>query len=315
MKSHMFTALATLMSLSTSAHANSVSFDLAYETVGPWKIAGSSMWGDSCIADINNNATTLRVMYTVYTNSWYFGVPYYQNNNPTAQFGLGWPNVATQPIRMDTQVLDGWAMYDFSEQLQTIHAAKDGWYLNINLDRGLQSWQLHSKTAIMAKVKQCAQNHGKKNALKFDSKKIAAAIAAQKKQQATQGQPQIKLDPKKFAAGLKKAQQQKQQQAKQAKPQFNFFDKNGCPLPNIFKSPASNQPINVEFRDWTHQQQAKRIYWIGFDGQLVQMPQFVKGNARFRAYNGHNFVVKDIQGKCYGGLHKATVNNFIFNIK
>ena len=346
MKTRILSASIGLLGLATNcAHANSVSFDLAYETAGQWTISGSSMWGDSCIAEISNNQSTLRIMYTVYTNSWHFGVPYYQNNNPTAKFGLGWPNVATQPIQMSTQVLDGWAMYDFSENFNIIQNAQDGWFLNINLDRGLQSWQLHNKSAILVKIKQCAQNHGKRAAAQVDQKKLAAFFANLKQkqqQQAAPAKPQFNFDKQKFAAALKAHQQKKQQQAAPAKPQFkfdqqkfaaalkaqqqkrtaapkqpafSFFDQNGCPKPGTFQSQSSNKPINVEFRDWTHQQQAKSIFWIDYKGQLVRMPDFVNGNARFRAYDGHNFVVKDFNGKCYGGLHKVSANKYIFDIK
>lgn len=88
-----------------------------------------------------------------------------------------------------------------------------------------------------------------------------------------------------------------------------------CPVSGSLKSPPSNEHVSVEFRDATFNQRAKSVYWIDFEGKLIEMGPIFEGKVTFSSYKAHKFLVKDSGGKCYGGFFDATLKNNIFTIK
>jgi hypothetical protein len=79
----------------------------------------------------------------------------------------------------------------------------------------------------------------------------------------------------------------------------------GCPRLGTVKSPGSNQPATIEFVNKMVSGRAAQIYWLDFNGNPVAYAIFDKDAITFDTYAGHAWIVKDFDGRCYGGVYTA----------
>ena len=69
--------------------------------------------------------------------------------------------------------------------------------------------------------------------------------------------------------------------------------------------PKSGVPATVEFVYGIGSGRATLIYWLDFAGNPVDMSTFDGATVALDSYVGHAFIVKDFDGKCYGGVFVA----------
>jgi hypothetical protein len=163
-----------------SSHGNAMTFDLVYAQIGDWEIKGGSETGDTCAAETDNGAVSLLVTYTEYTGDWHMGVPYYDEDNPTASVGVGEEGFLNDALDMSSDFINGWALADGETSLNILESLSAGDYLNLELDRGVQSWQISpgDRDKVLRVIQECARNSGKKQASSKPQKVKKSSAAA-----------------------------------------------------------------------------------------------------------------------------------------
>ena len=76
----------------------------------------------------------------------------------------------------------------------------------------------------------------------------------------------------------------------------------GCPRLGSVISPTSNAPTTIEFVNRIASDRATTIYRIDSKGNPVGFAIFDKKPLMFTTYVGHSWIVKDSDGRCYGGV-------------
>ncbi len=88
----------------------------------------------------------------------------------------------------------------------------------------------------------------------------------------------------------------------------------GCPAYGSVVSPASSTPAPVTFVN--RADQAVTIYWIGFDGQINEYAGTLPGESvTFDSYVGHNWLAKDFDFTCRGGVLSVAPGGSTFEIR
>jgi subtilisin family serine protease len=85
----------------------------------------------------------------------------------------------------------------------------------------------------------------------------------------------------------------------------------GCPAYGAYASPASDVPARVRF--YNASDIAVSLYWIGFDGQIVEYAGTLPGESyELDSYVGHYWLAKDFDGTCHEGVMEVTdgMNDF-----
>ena len=90
----------------------------------------------------------------------------------------------------------------------------------------------------------------------------------------------------------------------------------GCPRLGTVFSPNSNTPATIEFIDQASQADgAKQVYWIDGQGNPVSISIFDNRRANISSYTGHKFVVKNFDGRCFGGVYEVRAGHNRFFIR
>lgn len=88
----------------------------------------------------------------------------------------------------------------------------------------------------------------------------------------------------------------------------------GCPAFGMFASVPSDQPAHAIFVNQSDV--AVSIYWIDFDGQIVEYGATLPGETwEVDTWSGHFWLAKDFDGTCHGGMHVATAGQNVFAFK
>lgn len=180
--------------------------ETAYQKVGRWSVVSvraGNVFG-YCAADVDNGKVQFRIGTD--GDSWQIGVPYYgQRGKVQGYYGF------RDASEVGTFVVegDGWASMAIDrDQLDTF---RDVPTFAINLDRGLQVFNLQGAGAAIDAARQCARNQGQRQ------------VAAQPQPNRVPAPP-----PPGPAAG-----------------------KGGCPAPGSVRSPKTNVPVKVLFYNGT----------------------------------------------------------------
>lgn len=180
-----------------------------------------------------------------------------------------------------------------------LDAIKAGHQLIMNIGKASLDFSLSSTTATVLKVQECLQYRGKSR------RKIAV----------------VKNKPvpsaKSYSAYGKKSNTQPTQNNRVSN-NYNVANNNNavqtCPPFRQFVSPASNQNATVEFIYNIASGIAANVYWIDFNGNLVEMG-ILRPSLNLNTYVGHTFVVRDFSRNCYGGILTIRPGHNRFDIR
>jgi hypothetical protein len=145
--------IAALGQASATSHGNQILFTVPYKTIGKWTITRQEGGGDSCFAETDNGQVSLGISHTDYTGDWYLGVPYYEDDNPSGNFGFG--KQATDVVNFESWVLNGWAMWYVNDNVRA--DLKKESHVTIELDRGPQTWSLSGSSQVIDALIACAK--------------------------------------------------------------------------------------------------------------------------------------------------------------
>ncbi|MBB6306728.1 hypothetical protein [Xanthobacter tagetidis] len=229
----------------------------AYQNAGRWNVV--SVWVGPmfgyCAADTDNGQVQFRIATD--GNSWQIGVPYYgRRGKVQGYYGFG----DAAEMGAFAAEGDGWASMAIDrDQLDAFRNAPD---FAVNLDRGLQVFNLDGAAAAIDLARQCARNQGKRQ--------VAAA-------------PQPNRAP-----------------APPPPPPAPDVGR-GCPPPGSVRSPATNVPVKVLFYNGTQvpldimwidfNGQWKAYHRLKPDSNATQS-----------TYAGHAWIAVDANGNCHGGV-------------
>lgn len=116
-----------------------------------------------------------------------------------------------------------------------------------------------------------------------------------------------------------KSQTESNDRSKQNVPSTNSdqasISGSACPRLDNYKSVNSSTVAQVEFHFTNFKEQNSSLYWVNFEGKPVEMTLITNQKTILSSYVGHNFIIKDSNGKCHGGAYQVTNNPTIFNVK
>lgn len=148
-----------------------------------------------------------------------------------------------------------------------IDAIRSGSHLSVDLGGGLSAGSLSGSTAAMGKLQECVERGG--------------------------------LPPKGGALG----QAAPAPVAPVESDAMRLGD--DCPAFGDYVSPASDVPAHVRF--YNASDIAVSLYWIDFDGQIVEYAGTLPGESyEVDSYVGHYWLAKDFDGTCHGGVIEIT---------
>lgn len=256
-------------------------FDTPRAPVGAWRVVATTDTTDVCVAEIDNAQVTLRVLFNQTLDAWYLANPYYEDDHPTAQFGIGQKGAMGETIQMRSDVVEAWAMYQLPQGPDALSGFVEGQYVNIKLDRGAQTWPVSHGAQLVDALKACTRT-------------VARPVTPA---------PDVPTPVVPAPAPA-------------VPPRLTVTEDNmPCPEPGSVTSPGSSNQVLVTFKDPSHKDLAKTVYWLGFKGELVEMGPIFDGVSQFLSYEGHKFLVKDHQGRCHGGIHTVGPDATMFTLK
>jgi hypothetical protein len=261
----------------TPAHAQ----EIDYATVKGWRIfsgPAAVAGGDMCYASKDNGSVELRIA-TEGTGEWLIGMPYYEDGEVQGQFGFGDTGGYLEQATFSAS--NGWAYM----VLPAPEALKDSDTINLELDRGTQSFDLSGSAAAMTKVEECVANGGK-----APRNKKAMMPEIDEEEVATKSAP-VEDDAYRFGAG--------------------------CPKMGAVVSENTGRKAKAVFRYKIASGRAAMIYWLDFDGKPVEMSTFdeTENVVRLNTFIGHSFIVKDFDGTCYGGFFEVQPGKNVFVVR
>lgn len=151
--------VAALAGLALASAPASAQNEVAYQKLGRWSVV--SVWVGPlfgyCAADTDNGQVQFRIGTD--GNSWQIGVPYYgRRGKVQGYYGFG----DAAEMGAFAAEGDGWASMTINrDQLDTFRDAPD---FAVNLDRGLQVFNLEGAGAAIDAARQCARNQGQRQA-------------------------------------------------------------------------------------------------------------------------------------------------------
>ncbi|MEP9349775.1 hypothetical protein [Xanthobacter sp. KR7-225] len=233
--------------------------EVAYQKAGRWNVV--SVWVGPvfgyCAADTDNGQVQFRIGTD--GRSWQIGVPYYgRRGKVEGYYGFG----DAAEMGAFAAEGDGWASMPINrDQLDAFRNAPD---FAVNLDRGLQVFNLDGAAAAIDIARQCARTQGQR--------------------QAAAAQPNRAPAPPPPAA-----------------PAPGPVAGRGCPPPGTVRSPKTSAPVKVLFYNGT--QMPLDIMWIDFDGQWQRYHRLKPdSNVTQSTYAGHAWIAVDPRGNCHGGV-------------
>lgn len=148
-------AAITLLCAGLTSQPAAAQTEASYASLGRWRVTTISNQNGfvACAADVDNGRVQLRVRFD--GRGVLVGVPYYGNRNKVqGYYGFG----DAAEVADFTKIDQGWAMIGFNrDQLQALRSNP---IFAVNLDRGLQNFQLNGAGPALDKAQECVRNRG-----------------------------------------------------------------------------------------------------------------------------------------------------------
>ena len=155
--------------------------------------------------------------------------------------------------------------------LRELEAIKNGNHLILNVGKFSFDHTLSGTSAVILKIQECLQSRG----------------VVQGAKRKTAQSPVVHQKPK-----------------RNAQPVYTNSGSNNCPNFYQYRAIDSGVPATVEFDNRTgNPNGALKVYWIDFDGKLVEMAIFNNYRVDLNTSAQHSFVIRDRGGRCYGGVY------------